>query len=353
MNKDELYKLLSEKSSLSKEKIESALKNDASFDTDSLDDFEREALQGWLESDAKNVNMSRVSKNLGFAGSKLNLILSAIVSIILIGVIFWPVFTKERTSPNQIAKDQPKLIEQTDIFIAEKFDTLIEEVKTTEAEIKSLRKTQKSQSKIETTSENENPVFEIDELPLKPIEIDRQTTPVKLDTKKKIKEVYFHSFKLVDYRTLRSKPTISTQQMDLSGTSANVEKRNTKSEDEVEWRTVEVPYIDYINKTMYYMDKGKLKNALARFDLILSSYPDDINAQFYAGFALYNLNEFENAQNKFMDVLQNNIANFDEEAMWYLGLSYEKSGNTVKAREIYKTIAASESFYADMARKKL
>ena len=352
MNKGELHNLLSGKKSLSKAEMDLARKNSSSLDISKLDDFEREALEGWTESGTGNINMSRVSKKLGFSGSELNLFLVGIIAILLITIVCWPFENSKNNTEAATEKKKPRLIEQTDIYIAEKFDTLIEEQKATRAEIQALKKTQKAQPKIEITVEDSKPIFFIDELPTKPIIENPKNIAVKLETKKKIKEIYFHTFKLVDYRTIRNKPSISTQQLNLTGTAANIEKQDAKSE-EVQWRTIDVPYIDYINKSMQYMDKGSLKNALARFDVILTSYPDDINAQFYAGFALYNLNEFEKATHKFFDVLQNGISNFDEEAMWYLALSYEKAGQSNKANEVFKTIAASESFYAGMAKNKL
>lgn len=352
MNKGELYNLISAKKTLSKEDINSSLEDKSKIDPSEFDEFDQEALEGWSESGLHRAEMSNVSRKLGFSGSKLNLILAGVVTIILIVVIFWPFSDSKSAADKQISEKKPKLIEQTDIYIAEKFDTLIEAQKETNIEITALKKTQRAQPKIEKTIEDKMPVFVVDELPMKTLNVNTKNESIKLETRKKIKEIYFHTFKLVDYRTIRSKPTISTQQMDLSGTAANIEKRENEVEG-VEWRTVEVPYIDYINKTMYFMDKGRLKNALARFDLILSTYPDDINAQFYAGFALFNLNEFEKAKNRFEQVLQSGISNFDEEAMWYLGLSFEKMGQTRKASDIFIIIADSDSFYAGMAKKKL
>jgi TolA-binding protein len=352
MNKDELYNLLSDKYSLSKQEIESAMKENSSFDTSNLDDFDREALEGWVESGETTANMSRVSNKLGFSGSKLNLMLSCIITILLLTAIFWPFLTSNNIAVKKIEENKLKRIEETDLYIAEKFDTLIQEQKTTKVEIQSLKKTQQAQPKIEITIEDNKPLFDIDELPVKAMPANSKYETINLETRKKIKEIYLHTFKLVDYRSIRSKPIIPTQQMDLSGTAANLEKPY-KNEEEMKWKTVNVPYIDYINKSMQYMDKSSLKNALARFNIILTTYPDDINALFYAGFALYNLNEFDKARDKFFDVLQNGISNFDEEAMWYLALSYDKTGQSNKANDVFKTIASSESVYASLAKKKL
>lgn len=352
MDKKELYNLLSEKKSLSKEEINSSLKDNNIVDKTELDNFDQEALEGWLESGKDHIDTSRVLKKLGFNGSKLNLVLAGVISVLVLIVLFWPMMNSKTSLPKKQSQEKIKYVEQTDIYIAEKFDTLIEEPTKTTKEIKSLKRTQKANPIVETTIEDKKPIFIIDELPFKPLETKPNRQSIKVESRKKIKEIYFHTFKLVDYRILRSKPTVSTQQMDLTGTAASMEEKETK-EDEVKWRTVDVPYIDYINKTMYFMDKGSLKNALARFDVILSSYPDDINALFYAGFALYNLNEFKSAQIRFEEALKNTISNFDEEALWYLTLSYEKNGDTEKAQQLLKTISKSESYYAKQALEKL
>jgi Tfp pilus assembly protein PilF len=140
--------------------------------------------------------------------------------------------------------------------------------------------------------------------------------------------------------------------LDIIGTSANLDSANQFNDDLV-WQKIDIPYIGYLEKTMFYMNQRNMKKALARFDVILETYSDDINALFYSGFAFYNLNEFEKSKNKFEEALQSKISNFDEEAIWHLAFSYEKSGETSKAKDLFKTIASSESFYAEMARKKL
>ncbi len=348
MNKNELYNLLSGKKSLSKEEINSSMKDNSNFDTSNLDNFEREAIEGWKSSGANQVDTSRVSDKLGFNASRLNLILATLISVILITVLIWPNLNKEiEKAKNEI---KPTYIEKTDLFISEKFDTLFEQPKTIAIEINSLKSTQGTKPVVNKTVEETTPVYQIDELPIKPL--GNKKEPIKLDTRKKVKEIYFHTFKLVDYRTIRSKPTISTKQLDLTGTAANLENQNN-NENEIEWTTVEIPYIDYINKTMYYMDKGSLKNALSRFEIILEKYPDDINALFYSGFALYNLEEYKNAQKSFELALQNPLSNFDEETMWYLALCYEKGGDTNKSQILFQSIAKSNSYYSAEASKKL
>ncbi len=352
MNKGELYNFISGKKTLSKEDINSSLEGKSKIDASELDDFDKDALEGWTESGLKEARMSNVSKKLGFSGSNLNLVLAGIISIVILVVLFWPLINPAPTVKSTQTSVEKQFIEETDIFIAEKFDTLTEEKEITAIEIVALRKTQKAQPKILTTSIDKTPVFDIEVLPIKQLETKPVVEQVKISSRKKIKEVYFHTFKLIDYRLLRSKPTVETRQMNLTGTSANLDSTNQKP-NEVVWQTIDVPYIDYLEKTMYYFDKGNLKKVLARFDIILDTYPGDINALFYSGFAFYNLNEFDKAQNRFEQVLKSNISNFDEEAMWYLGLSFEKLGQTKIAKEIFKTISESGSFYSEMAKKKL
>ena len=156
----------------------------------------------------------------------------------------------------------------------------------------------------------------------------------------------------MDYRVLRNKPTVGTEQLDLTGTPANMEDTNSLEEEPLV-RKVDIPYYDYIDKTMYLLNKGNLKKALNRFDVILKTYDDDINALFYSGFVFYNLGEYEEATGFFNKALRSDIANFDDEAYWYLGLCFEKLKKMDKAREIFQTISTSTSFYSKEALKKL
>jgi TolA-binding protein len=351
MNKKELYQLLAEHKSLTVEEINSSLKGESSTDNSELNEFDQEALEGWIASGQTKVNISRISRRLGFSKSKRILLSSSIALLVFLSLYFWQNPAQPATNTTEKTTISTQLIEQTDIFLEPKFDTLVETASSTR-EIVYLQKTQSTKPLVTVSIVEPKSNLEVDKLPVKDIDLPKGKTEVVFSNRRKIKEVYLHTFKLVDYRVIRTKPTVATKQMDLTGTSANLENPTQKNE-EVVWQNIDVPYIDYIEKTMYFMNKGSLKKAMARFDVILGTYPDDLNAQFYTGFSLYNLKEYEKAQSFFTEALQNSLSNFDEESAWYLALSYDQSGEVFLAKEWYTKIAESDSYYKNMAKKRL
>jgi tetratricopeptide (TPR) repeat protein len=140
--------------------------------------------------------------------------------------------------------------------------------------------------------------------------------------------------------------------MVLTGTPANVGETAT-TEEETQWKDVEVPYIDYLEKSMELFSKGQNKKALARFEVILDTYPDDLNANFYAGLCYYNLKEFSKAIASFTKCQDSKYSNFSEEAEWYMAKSYQAAGNDAQARDLFKRIAGSGGYYAKQAEKML
>jgi len=51
--------------------------------------------------------------------------------------------------------------------------------------------------------------------------------------------------------------------------------------------------------------------------------------------------------------LNNGYSNFDQEAIWYLGQSYELSAQHSKAKEIYTQIINQGGYYSEQAKQRL
>jgi TolA-binding protein len=351
MSKEQLYTSMGLKNSLSREKMNDHLSGKEKLDETNLDAFDKEALEGWNSIGAKSANNARLDRKFSRQKNKTYILLGIAVLLGIGAMLYYTNFNKLDQQKVQLAEQKGNFVDETDIFIAEKFDTLIEAKIQNQEEIQLLKNQHEAQPII-VTETKPDPIFEIDKLPILEVKSDVKEIKVQVTNKRKIKEIYLSDFKLVDYRVIRSKPTIETKQLDLTGTAANQESKNT-SEDDAVWRTMNIPYIDFIEKSMYTLNKGGLKKALARFEVILSSYPDDINALFYSGFVSYSLGDYERALFCFSSTLQNEIANFDEEALWYVGLTYEKQGKKSKAREIFESISKSKSYYAKEASAKL
>jgi tetratricopeptide (TPR) repeat protein len=137
----------------------------------------------------------------------------------------------------------------------------------------------------------------------------------------------------------------------LNNTPASQEDQYSKEEDVSNWKVTEIPYIEYIEKTMSLFSKGNYKKALSRYELILDSYPTDINANFYGGLSYFNLGEFEKSIQTFERCLNSEFNNFNEEAEWYLAKSYSANGQNEKASQLFKQISENGGYYSKQALK--
>jgi tetratricopeptide (TPR) repeat protein len=87
--------------------------------------------------------------------------------------------------------------------------------------------------------------------------------------------------------------------------------------------------------------------------VILETYSDDLNANFYAGLCYYNLKQFSEAGSSFEKCLNSKYTNFNEEAEWYLAKSLQANGKDSDAKEIFRKIADGNGYYAKQAEKLL
>jgi TolA-binding protein len=242
-------------------------------------------------------------------------------------------------------------MEQSDAMISPSIDTLEELPASQQIRIASVKTTQqeiKSQSA-------DVPLTSVDELPpaiLEPLKAEPVVTEQKVSTQKNAKEIYLHDLKLIDYSAYRNKPAIEIERIILTGTTANYET-SEQTDVEPSIKTVEIPYMDYIDKTMDYVNRGKWKQSLQRLQEVLSTYPDDVNGHFYAGLCCYNLQQYEDAKQHFATCLQLAYSNFNEEATWYLAQSFLANGEKTSARELLVSIRDQKGYYSKQAEKLL
>ncbi len=112
-------------------------------------------------------------------------------------------------------------------------------------------------------------------------------------------------------------------------------------------------YAETLESTLAEFVRGDYVKALAGFNRILSTYPDDNNALFYAGLCYYNLGNFAKASEYFKRVEHHYINTFDQEAQWYRALSLERAGEKEKAKALFTEISKREGHYAAQAQEKL
>lgn len=322
--------------------------------------FDADAMEGWEELSYDPSVMANLDKKFAPTNgvSFLKVIGgTAIATSAVLAVLYLGVF---RDTPETVvakqdiqkvdkpapAKMQVIILDESDVSLPEPIEKMVNAPKAEQVEAKQI-----SQEFREIkTFRIETPKLPIQDLPtLSPIPSPK---PEIARNHRAAKEIYLHSMKLVDYRKYREKPEIKTKQLMLTGLPANQEDEYTEDEDPV-WRDVDVPYIDYIDKSVKIFERGNYKKALSRFETILETYSDDVNANFYAGICLFNFGEYTKAIQHFSNCIEGKFSNFDEEAQWMIAESYEKTGAKSKAKGLYEEIAKGSGFYAKQAEDKL
>lgn len=316
-----------------------------------LDAFDQDALDGFQESGRTTSSMKKLDQKF----NKTTQFNWWTIGGVAVSIAFF--VTLYLLNKNESAIQQkPIYVETSEKSLPKHIDSLttLPENKQITAQI-----IHSSQKGIEETSTNKTEEsFETDEIiipeiylePL-PAEIETPKQPVK--SQKFAKEIYLKDFKTIDYREFRSKTTLPIEMTLLTGTPANIENNDASKEDEVTQKTVEIPYIDYLEKSLDYVNKGKWKQALVRFEEIISTYPDDINARFYAGMCYYNLKQYEKAYSEFSTCLQLPYSNFNEEAEWYFVKSKINAKETEEAKVILSQIIEQKGYYSKQAEKLL
>jgi TolA-binding protein len=310
-------------------------------------DFENDALEGWGDKSLQSPDMSRLDKKF-LSSNKWIYWTTGTFALVIISLLF--IYSNEQLNPNEIKSikiQQIVSIEKTDLVLPDHIEQMIELPVKEQISVKTIKKDFSNQQK-EEPFVKEEPV-KIDELPLNKIEETK--TEVKIVKESVLgKEIYLNDLKLLDYRAYRSKSKITTKQMILTGTPANIGEE-VLTEEEPNWQNVDIPYMDYLEKTIELFAKGQNKKALSRFAIILETYPDDLNANFYAGLCYYNLKEYKSASMNFEKCLESKYLNFNEEAEWYMAKSLLAAGSIFEGKSILKKIKTEGGYYAKQAEK--
>lgn len=346
---------MSKQKYISRESFKQALENKNSEVRNQMDAFEEEALKGWEQSQIPFSAIQKLDNRMGrakFSGKLLYASMGVLILIILsLGILFWNKSDKAQDKP------EPKLVQvtydKTDIVLPESIDSLIDIPIEEQITTKEIIKTQQEieRKKIETPDLEEQINIPYPELTLAPLPPRIEQQPKSISQQRVAKEIYLKSLKAIDYSAYRSKPVVPVEQIILTGVPADQENKQTNETVSPEFKTVEIPYMDYLEKTLGYVNKEKWKIALSRFQEILKNYPEDVNAHFYAGWCNYNLGQYEAACTNFSACLQLDFSNFNEEAEWYLAQSRLAKGEKQLAKEMLTKIKNQGEFYAKQAEK--
>ena len=322
-------------------------------------DFDSDALEGWANSSIGTKRMKLIDDNFIGKGRNLNLkIISGIIVFTILITFFLLYNNSTYIKSKKVNSTQGSVIyEKTDIITPDEIELMVEIPIKEQIKITTIQKDFKIQKTDEISSNEVKEPIIVDRIETSKIvqqKNDAIQSEIELAKNQSLgKEIYLVEMKLVDYRLYRSKPTVKTKTIELNNTPASQEDKFSKEEDVSNWRVTEIPYIEYIEKTMSLFSKGNYKKALSRFEIILESYPKDINANFYGGLCYFNLGEFEKAIQTFETSIESEFSNFNEESEWYLAKSYSANGQEDKASSLFKKINKNGGYYSKQALKYL
>lgn len=319
--------------------------------------FESDAIDGWDQLSYDTTAMKNLDRKFLSSPYTGYYILGGIVAVGITAVLILNTLGSEEKNELQQAKeetrttlmeDQEITIDESDVFIPETIKDM-----TAAPENKQVKASEMVKEFEEMKSTYVPPKEEI-EVELLPY-LNFYKTPKAPEMERvhdHAKELYLHDLKLVDYSNYRSRSEVKTKQLVLTGLTADMEGEDAEKTDPV-WKDVQIPYSNYIDKSIGVFSKGSYKRALTRFETVIETYNDDVNANFYAGMCLYNLREYQKSIDAFKNCIYGPFSNFDEESQWMTALSYDKLGEKEQAKKYYTKIIEQGGYYKKQALAKM
>ncbi|NRA11387.1 MAG: tetratricopeptide repeat protein [Crocinitomicaceae bacterium] len=363
MNLNRLYKMFGSKSRLSREDItnygstsDESVKHSIEMQSSS-GSFESDAIEGWDQLSYDTTAMKNLDGKFLSTSYTGYYILGGLVAVGITAVLLLNNSgTEEKKEPQQAKKetittlmeDQEITYDESDLIIPEKIEQM-----TVAPESKQVKPSKMVEVFQEMKSTYVPPAEEIEVEMLPYLNLYQEpTTPVMERVHNHAKEIYLHDLKLVDYSNYRYKPTVKAKRLVLTGLSADMEGKESEPAEPI-WKDVDIAYSSYIDKSIGVFSKGSYKRALTRFETVIETYHDDVNANFYAGMCLYNLREYQKSIDAFKNCIYGPFSNFDEESQWMIALSYDKLGERTQARKYYTKIIEQGGFYKKQALAKM
>ena len=293
------------------------------------DDFAMEALEGfqgqkdaWQSFEAFDRMYQQKKRRLNMSLLGLALLISIIVGWNLIPT----------SSDNKTSRKEKALVKAPTIKIHQKDE--INQMTTAAAaiQISPQQVLMEFNTTASETTQRPEALERIQQKPAQHIEFNKQKEQ-RLALKMG-RELFIKNFKVIDYRYYRD---------------GGIDQSQSFSEDELGQQTLKVPYMNLLNKAIVDFSKEDYKLALLHFDEILQSYPDDANALFYGAMCLYNLQEYGQAEGRFLKLQNIPFANFREEGNWYLLHVYQQTKKEAAFSSLRNSIIEEKGFYAQKA----
>ncbi|MDD3741178.1 MAG: hypothetical protein PHH30_08050 [Bacteroidales bacterium] len=112
-------------------------------------------------------------------------------------------------------------------------------------------------------------------------------------------------------------------------------------------------YDDFLRETLNKMDDKNYQDAIENFDIILSQYPNDINAAFYKALCLYETNQNDNSLKLLELTLSNRINTFHQESKWYKSMILKEEKQYAATEKVLLEIINDNGYYGVQAKQEL
>lgn len=155
--------------------------------------------------------------------------------------------------------------------------------------------------------------------------------------------VFLHDLKLVRPEDLAA---LRPPRLQSPGLSADVDASKPAPNDPFVGNR---RYLDFMDGVTSALARGDNRSALDGLYRVLDQYPDDVNAQFYAGLACYRSGLYLRARHWFDAAATNAVDSFAEEGHWYAAQCTVQLEGLEAARPALARIAAAGGFYAQQA----
>jgi len=108
--------------------------------------------------------------------------------------------------------------------------------------------------------------------------------------------------------------------------------------------------MEYLATSSSYFNKDQFKIALKHYLIILDTYPDDVNANFYGGLCYFNLGQFDKTTELLKKSYTFRFGNFREEARWFSARANLEQNYLVKGKYLLNEIIEEGGFYSKKAK---
>ena len=106
-----------------------------------------------------------------------------------------------------------------------------------------------------------------------------------------------------------------------------------------------------INLAQSKYDDQDFFGAIEIYEQILGKDPVNMESNLFSGISYLETEQYSKAENKFGTIIDHNDNLFIEQAEWYLGFCYLKTGRNLEARAHFKEISKGDGSFNEDARK--